>query len=125
MIGICAPGARAVRPVFSLLLELLSLRVTVCSSASMRPPTRLLLPEFVMPIKPAVDVRGSRLPLPPAAPTELESPLTRRGIPVGPSRLCGRYMILSRPKAAARRGLDAISIYVCPAKLGLLLCVGV
>ena len=100
------PGAR---PTFSLLPMLLSLRTTM--GISPRDPMAELLPLPLTPaadrepLPPARDVRGSRLL--PAAPN---SPLIRRGIPVGPSLLRGRYSIPSRSTAAERRGLAATSM---------------
>jgi hypothetical protein len=80
---------------FSLLLAVLSLRMTAGISPPREAPTKLLLllllalPWPRLGAKPARDVRGRRL-LEALGPRELASPLTRRGMPVGPSRLRGR-----------------------------------
>ena len=98
------------RPTFSLLLKLLSLRALMV--ISLRELRAGLLPLALIPMAAlelldvASEVRGRRLF------ADTNSPLTRRGIPVGPSLLRGLYSAPSRSRstAAVRRGLAATSI---------------
>lgn len=72
-----------------------------------------------------IAVRGRRLLLGTLL-RPANSPLTRRGMPVGPSLLRGRYIMPSRSTATAeRRGLAATSTYALLARLARVLWVGV